>query len=506
MTSLTERYADKILGVLSCYDRVVITGTLLPWGTAKGMTAYLYSQGIRIFDYEEFAKPFNGALTENAKRLAEEHGLEIEFIRKVKTFRKEDRIKEVLAKRGQHPGLVHIFSAMETCSSYKPWHDKQTHKTFLKPDIGKCLHYYFYFIDPDLGLCFLRVPTWCPFRLLFYYNGHNQLAAELSRRGISYQLVDNAFVDIGDFAAAQKLADEVKVQALHKALDHYARVCCPLVEQMELSCHWSLHQVEYSTDIVFRRPEDLREIYDALTRTAIHAVKADDVAMFLGRKLNGNYQGELGTDFNTRIEGTRIRHHMGPASVKMYDKFARILRIETTTYDVTFFKHHRKVVQKDGQIRFKVAPLKKTIYSITPDLRGLLLAANQRYLAFISALDDPTDGARTLVKIAEPVREDGRPYRGFNLFDGSDYSLFLVLTRGEFNISGFRNRDLRERTDGSNTASISRCLKRLRLHGLVKLVPGTFKYYLTELGRRVITAALAVKEMLIPKLARPAAT
>jgi hypothetical protein len=63
---------------------------------------------------------------------------------------------------------------MEPCASYKPWHDKKTHKTFLKPDSGKCLHYYFYFIVADLGLCYLRVPTWAPFRLQFYCNGHKR--------------------------------------------------------------------------------------------------------------------------------------------------------------------------------------------------------------------------------------------------------------------------------------------------------------------------------------------
>jgi hypothetical protein len=62
---------------------------------------------------------------------------------------------------------------MEPCGSYKSWHDKKTHQTHLKPDDGKCLHYYVYFIDADLGLCYVRVPTWCPFRLQVYCNGHS---------------------------------------------------------------------------------------------------------------------------------------------------------------------------------------------------------------------------------------------------------------------------------------------------------------------------------------------
>jgi hypothetical protein len=30
------------------------------------------------------------------------------------------------------------------------------------------------------------------------------------------------------------------------------------------------------------------------------------------------------------LEGTRIKHYMGPAAIKMYDKFALVLRVETT--------------------------------------------------------------------------------------------------------------------------------------------------------------------------------
>ena len=106
-------------------------------------------------------------------------------------------------------------------------------------------------------------------------------------------------------------------------------------------------QVEYATDIVFRRRDDLEPLYEALARTAIHTVKPGDVATFLGRKLTDQFQGEVGNDFHTRIEGTRIKHHMGRASIKMYDKLGVVLRIETTANDVTFFKHRRRVEHRD---------------------------------------------------------------------------------------------------------------------------------------------------------------
>lgn len=114
------------------------------------------------FDYPTFAHPHRDTLRATAESIAAEAGVEIEYIRKSKAFRKEKRIQSVLKERGDHPGLVHIFSAMESCSTYQPWHDKRTHKTYLKSRVGKCLHYYFYFIDEQLGLCYMRVPTWCP--------------------------------------------------------------------------------------------------------------------------------------------------------------------------------------------------------------------------------------------------------------------------------------------------------------------------------------------------------
>jgi hypothetical protein len=159
---LTEKYAESLDGVLGCYDRIVITGSLAELCYAKGMTHYLYAHEIRIFDYAQWAEPLRDALRTNAEAVAHAHGLTIEYISK-KNFRKEDRIQALLAERGSQPGLVHIFSALEPCASYRPWHDKETGHTYLTADSGKCLHYYFYFIDAELGLCYLRVPTGVPF-------------------------------------------------------------------------------------------------------------------------------------------------------------------------------------------------------------------------------------------------------------------------------------------------------------------------------------------------------
>jgi hypothetical protein len=501
MALLTERYAAQIAGVLSCYDRIVITGTLPSVCFPEGMATYLRLHGHRVFDYPRFAEPLREAIRQNAERIARESGLAIEFIRSVGAFRKEDRIRAILAERGDQPGLVHIFSAMEPCAAFTPWHDKPSGKTGLRYKDGKCLHYYFYFLDAEFGLCYLRVPTWAPFRLQFYCNGHTWLAGQLRREGIACEPLDNTFRTIGDFARAQALADAFPIERLHRFLDGLALRYCPVAAQFGATYHWSLMQVEYATDLLFHRQADLRPLYDTLVRTAVHAVKPEHVATFLGRKLTGAYRDELGNDFHTRLQGACLKHHMGPVAIKLYDKQALVLRIETTVNDVSFFRHHRTVEHKDGTAEAKLAPMRKTIYSLPP-LRALLLAANRRYLAFLSDLTDPAAGIAQVERLAEPVRQEERSYPGFNLFRSDDLALFLALTRGEWQISGFRNASLRRVLANRSGPQLSRLLKRLHAHGLVKRVGHTYKYYLTQAGQRVALTALKLRELVvIPSLA-----
>jgi hypothetical protein len=502
MKTFVDRHASKILGTLSCFDRVVITGTLPDICHAGAMAAYLGARGVRLFDYPQFAMGFREEIRAHAEGLARQNGLTIDFIRR-KDFRKEERIKAIVAERGDHPGLVHIFSAMEPCPSFRPWHDKASGRTMLKPTEAKCLHYYFYFIQPKLGLCYLRVPTWAPFRLQFYFNGHNHLALKLREAGITYTLLDNVFVQIADFPRAQALADSLDVRGLHRHLDRIATEYCPVTRHFPSAYHWSLMQVEYATDVVFRRQADFQPLYEAITHTAIHAIKPEHVSTFLGRKLTNSYLDEVGNDFHTRIEGTCIKHHLGPVAIKLYDKFGLIGRVECTSNNVTFFKHHRTVEHRDGTTAFKLAPLRKSIYSL-PVLHQLLRAATHRYRDFLAAIDDPRTGLQSLEKISMPVRHGHRSYRGFNLFYGPDLDLFQAVVRGEFTISGFQARNLRPLIPNVSPGQLSRMLKRLRTHGLIKKIGRRYKYYLTTLGRTVVVAGLKLRELvIIPTINQP---
>ena len=497
--SLTERHDERIAGILSCYDRVVITGTLPVVCYAAGMTGYLNANDIRIFDYPQFAMTLRDRVRDRAEALAAEAGVGIEHLRKPHV-RKEDVVARVLKQRGDHPGLVHVISAMEACNAYKPWHDKQTHKTFIRPTSGKCLHYYFYFQDAKFGLVYLRVPTWAPFRLQFYCNGHSWLACKLATQGIGYTMADNAFVRIDDWDRAQQLADTFSPDQLHRTLDRYAALCCPVSDVFAQSYHWSLMQVEYATDLAFRSTATLGPLYEQLVRQSVLNVKAEQVATFLGRHITPLLAQEIGSQFSTRIEGTCIKHRFGKCSIKMYDKHGIVLRIETTTNDVSSFKHHRKVEHRQGPPTRELAPVKKSIYSLI-DLREILLGCNRRYIAHLSALDDFSAGVRALGRLTKPREVDGKTVQGINFFAPVDKALLHALQNPKVNIAGIRRGELLPGLGMLSPTRLSRQLRRLLDLGIIKRATGTYRYYLTKAGRAATAAAERLTEaVVIPAL------
>ena len=309
-----------------------------------------------------------------------------------------------------------------------------------------------------LGLVYVRVlspQARLPFKLQIYFNGHHWLSSELNRKGIAFQMLDNAFVHIADWNKAQQLSDSLDIKKLHKKLNEFAQKYCPVHREFKQEYHWSIISPkarEYATDIVFHKQQELQPIYAELITCAIHAVKTKNIVTFLAKKFSPLYEGEIGNQYPVRLEGSCIKHTMGKASIKMYDKFrqSRLRRDETTGNDVAFFKHYREAIHRDGTSTKKEAAMKKNIYSLKP-LKDILASSNHRYLvspqARLSAIDDHSLGHKKLEKVAGNKVVENRNYKGFNFFSKLDKLLMLLLGSGEFNIYGFRAKDIRA---GSN--------------------------------------------------------
>jgi hypothetical protein len=200
-------------------------------------------------------------------------------------------------------------------------------------------------------------------------------------------------------------------------------------------------QVEYATDLAFRSTATLGPLYEQLIRESVLSVKAGQIAIFLGRQITPRLAREIGSRFSTRVEGTRIKHRFGKSSIKMYDKAGIVPRIETTTNDVSFFKHHRKVEHREGPPTRALAPVRKSIYSLI-GLREILLRRNRRYLAHLSALDDCSARVRALGRVTRPRDVDGGTVKEINFFAPGDSALSHAPRNPRVNIAGVHRGDL----------------------------------------------------------------
>lgn len=499
-TDLVSRYADQLVGSLRCFDRVILHGTLVDVAHPGALLVSMRAAGFRPRDLARFGQPITSPVREHIIGVAREHGVEIEVVRR-KNFRQEDRVAAILKRRGTHPGLVHVFAVKEGATVFDTRCARADGYAQVITRWGACLHYYLYWIDPLLGLIHVRVPTWLPLRLQVYFNGHSWLAQQLEAAGISYRLVDNALSQCGDWARAQQLADGLDPRDLHEKLKALTRLCCPVTSQFPNGYHWCLTQVEYAQDLVFKDPQSLDRLFEELARQALLAIKSEDVARFLGKRLPLGQDTPVNSHLGRRHEGLRLKHSFGPASVKLYNKPGGILRLEMTTYDVSFFRHYRQVVHQDGTKEQCLATMKKSIYSVR-DLAPLMEAGVKRYSQWVASLQEHTASQQDTTRLGRPARDQqGRSYRGFNPFLEEDEAVLQILLRGEHALAGLTARRLRSLLEGWSRGRISRLLKRFRLHGLLRKVGGTYTYHLTSLARRVATAVLEIKNnLMVPQL------
>jgi hypothetical protein len=504
-TDLVSRYADQLVGNLRCFDRIIMHGTLVDVAYPGALLVSMRAAGVRPRDLARFGEPITRQVRDHIIGLAREHRVEIEQVRR-KNFRQEDRVAAILKTRGTHPGLVHIFAVKEGATVFDTRCARADGYAQVITRWGACMHYYLYWIHPELGLIHVRVPTWLPLRLQVYVNGHSWLAQQLQAAGIRYQLADNALSQCGDWKRAQELADSLDPRDLHEKLKDLTQQCCPVTRQFPNGYHWCLSQVEYAHDLVFKDQGTVDQLFEELARQAVLAIKVEDVARFLGKRVPMSQDTQVTSHLGRRHAGLRLKHSFGPASVKLYNRPGGILRLEMTTYDVSFFKHYRQVVHQDGTKEQCLATMKKSIYSIR-DLAQLMQAGVKRYSQWLAALREHTAGQRDTTRLGRPTRDaQGRSYRGFNPFLEEDEQALQTLLRGEHALVGLTARGLRRLLGEWSRSRIGRLLKRFRLHGLLRKVGGTHTYHLTSFARRVVTAVLDIKNnLMVPQLTTVAA-
>jgi hypothetical protein len=514
MRTFLDRFADDIVGVLATFDRIIFKGHLNRLYPDGAVTRWLWERGVLLKEFGPFAQRCTERLKEHARAVAAQQHRPFLYLESARGM-KEAIAKKIAQRDGVRDGLIAVLSTLETCRSFDLYKNRQTHRLEIRPRRRKCLFFYFYFLDPEFGFMHVRIQSWLPFEIQVYINGREWLARQLDRARIGYRRYDNGLTNVDDLAYAQRCTRRFLQRRWVRLLNAFARRVNPLlrVSDRYLSYYWVLDQAEYATDVMFRSRQALERIYPDLVQHASLAFGAQDVFRFLGRKLHGNFQGEVSTDRRHRPEGCRVKHRLRRNSLKMYDKWS-LLRLETTINNPREFKVWRHLPRRNkggsprGHRRGRWVPMGKGVAHFRRYAQ-VSAACNARYLNALAAVPVRLPALEQLDGLCQPTHRDGVSYGGFNPLRAEDARLFEALLNGAHAINGLRNADLRralyphppadDEEARRRSARVSRLLRKLRAHGLLAKVPRARLYRLTLSGAQRLGAILSYREHLFPK-------
>jgi len=512
------RFADKITGVLSGFDRLVFRGTLIPLVRERGLYTFLKRAQVRLLDFKDFALSVSERVKERSLSEAVRAERPVRYLESP-SISKEDLARKLLDEHPVDRGVICAFKTLEPCMSFEYHRSRdRTERGFrLRP--RKCMHVYKYYRHPVFGFMNARIQTWFPFNIQICMNGREWLASDFARKGRDdYRRHDNCFLSLGNPALAQRWMDRQLQTDWRKALDTIAEHMNPLHEEIfapwPMTYHWSAYQTEWATDVLFKDPESLASVYPAFVRHATLHFQSEDVLRFLGRKSHGNFLGELTTSFKDRAEGVRVKHWVAGNSIKMYDKAGSVLRVETTIAKTAGFKVYRPLQGGDPD-ELAWRPLRKGVADLHRRAE-VSQRSNETYLEALAAVECDTPVHRLLDDVSKPVTYRDRRVRALRIGDAEDVALLGAIARGEFATAGFRNRDLRPLLHPAKknataadhrrlAAKVSRQLRMLRAHGLIQKVQRSHRYRVTDRGRLVSAALFAAREATLGKLLAKAA-
>lgn len=505
-----EKHQKDVMGIIHCLDRLRLQGSLRVLYCREIFEEYLCQAKVLFKDFKQFATRLTAQVCQQAQQQAKALGRPYRYLASSE-ISKEQEAQKIVQEQSVAEGLVAIFGCVEPCRTYKAYGNRQTQHLEFKLVSGKCLHLYFYVQHPEWGLLYLRLQTWFPFLIHIGLNGHERLARQMKDKTVGYRQADNRFTWIEDFDLAQSLADAQLNTDWVELCEQLRRTYHPLHEKIAeplrgISYYWTVPQTEFSSDVLFHDQATLERLFPRLILHAILNLGAEQVMGFLGKQLNGQFGGEVVTDWRRRAEGARIKHWVNFNSLKLYNCL-NVLRPETTIHDPEDLKVYRAPeTRPDAPMAW--FPLRRGVADLYRRAQ-ISKAANERYLSAFAAASVITPLAEEAAKVCQPVLQDQRRYRALNPLGASDAELLAAVNRGEWALKGFRNRDIRallfarpkdQKEQRSQAAKVTRRLALLHAHGLLNKVSHTQRWQVTDRGRRILTALLAARQADTDKL------
>jgi hypothetical protein len=355
--SLSDRYADLLTGSYDCVDRIVLNayfrmghdpgGFRLWWRALTGS-----DEGLDNTHLMRLA----GRFSRRIRGYAKANGIPV--VDSPVGERKHNIAEQYLAETKVTRGLFLILVGR---AQAPVWDVSANHHIQRKKPMPYVNHYSFHILDPEWGHITIKISGHPPFPAQVMLNGHEYVACQARKAGISFTKEGNCFTHMSDAAGLAKIADTLSGQRTIGRLSQvcerwiYSTCLCfalELAEQKQSGFHYqySNYQVEYSRNLVFEIGGDMDQVFQALIDRSRLLLDLKTVKTILGYKHRPRYRKRKGksAEWEVAVERpaydlTIFKLHCGKLTLKIYTKGERVLRIEIVVHNTKELRSGRSL-------------------------------------------------------------------------------------------------------------------------------------------------------------------
>ena len=497
MDHFISQNSSHIKSIYTCTDRVIIRGYIRKMFTTGCIILFLRSLGFRKFT-DGVMRIFTDQLNAHISREADKNSIPILWWPSVDGGTDGNKLKYVMRRyarrhKGKGNFVYCILADRERALTYSTRQlaskkGKSYDKMYKSSKHVK--HYYIYIHDELLGgPCYLKLCTYFPFYAEFYFNGHNAIRLEMDRRSLRYRMADNAFTWVESPQAVQNIAWSLSGRQIQDRINYWMGRFFKFnkgtysTRPKSLRHEWYCSQVEVCTNIIFKSAGYCTRLFDRLLDKYSRIGLPDSLSqIFKMRRCVRKETKSTRRLYNNKACG---KNWFGRNSIKFYNKLGYFLRVETTINDPKSLGLHKPVFYFREYLTHGVK-------------------CNKRLYNCFADVDIKTIGNGELDQITQPVEtEKGHKIAAVDLRKNRQRALMKELLKTTYHVHGFRTHEILKALPEffQNVAQICYELRKLTARRLVKRRKGTFFWYVTDLGYRVmwvqITSVSHFKDPLI---------
>lgn len=480
MISITEVLTDKITLDIDCVDRVYLNGYVKNLQLPGGLVNFIRTQLGWQIPSPQALKLIGQGFHEAVKRYAEENRIEI--VKYQKGADKDAIARERLASFDKSSGVVLIGKAQEKTKAFKGRVEKKQKRVWVhySRQPVHVTHYYFYILDVDFGLFFIKVATYCPYEVKVCFNGHEWAKQQLRKEGINFEELSNGFASCEDPERLQEICHQLSDDKIQTLFDRWVKqIPWPLSTEHRTAGYQhqlSIWQLEVSRTQIFADAAQGRALVEALIRENLDLGRPDRVSLIFNRRVTKRTPSE----FHTRVlrEGVlpSIRIRYKHSVLKQYLKDGRGLRTEMMFNNPYDFGVKRSL-------------------KYFSQLVALGHELNQRLLEQEQVSEDNFLPLQEIRQLGTSfLTADGQRASALHFEDRRIMATFAALARFAFIPGELTNRSLRTivaqlmavSPEQYSSSQMTYDLRRLRLNGIIERISGTHRYQLTSFGRKVV--------------------